>query len=175
MTCVFSDGLKNISSSDKQPEKIWPTPCKIWSDDGAFKRFKARHVLPSNVIPQSQNGWVNYLTTKGLCGREPVQSFIEEGSIENICNYNSYRKQNNECVSAKMLTVYRVSNTLQNDVCTVKNFYNDQYYVSVVCGVISKRCVPVHYVTQSKTAPSRTENCGIFFSAWEVKRYYEMF
>lgn len=93
-----------------------------------------------------------YLEQKKLCGRVPVQSFIdaEEAEVKKVCQHAGRRvtgangNQGNLCISETEMDVYHV-NSAQEKTCEVKRVKLAKQKVVLACDKVQSQCLPVHY------------------------------
>lgn len=99
-----------------------------------------------------------YLVKKGLCGRVPVQSFINatEARVVKVCGTAGSRVVGggNLCISKSEILIYDVES-----VCFVKNVTVRHHKVVLACDKVGKKFRPVHY-EKFQSQRARDENCS---------------
>lgn len=101
-----------------------------------------------------------------LCGRVPVQSFIDgdEGQVRQICHSGGQRvreatgPKGNLCISKSSMTVYDVKSKRQNNKCKVTSVNPGNHRVVVACDKVENKCLPVHYEKYIDQSPDN-RNC----------------
>lgn len=88
----------------------------------------------------------SYLQMHGLCGRTPVQSFIDAplGQVQQICSPAGRLVYANLCISSLSMNVYDVYSSFST-FCSVQVVLNLPQYVIVACDNVGNLCLPVHY------------------------------
>uniref|UniRef100_A0A671XEM2 Uncharacterized protein n=1 Tax=Sparus aurata TaxID=8175 RepID=A0A671XEM2_SPAAU len=100
---------------------------------------------------------VCYLTRKKLCGRVPVQSFIDasEEEVKRICQGVGSHNGCNLFSSNSIMTVYNVRSKLVNQHCQVASLPEPrQQEVVVACSKFQNQCLPVHYEAYRNQQPA---------------------
>lgn len=162
---TLCDGLNNVSFSNNEPEMFselfsnWAHPCQRSMNNNAYNQFKHRHVLSRQFNSSWTRAWEDYLTRKNLCGRTSLQSFLSKdysSRVVRICNGQGNRVGQNMCISQRRFRVYVVQSAVRNGRCEVQTpVQSERLYVTVACEVIENRCLPVHYVRQTRRRPSQ--------------------
>uniref|UniRef100_A0A671WGJ4 Ribonuclease A-domain domain-containing protein n=1 Tax=Sparus aurata TaxID=8175 RepID=A0A671WGJ4_SPAAU len=97
-----------------------------------------------------------YLEEKKLCGRVPVQSFIDapEKEVKDICSKEGLHVSGNLCLSKSSMIVYDVESTFKMKGCEVLNVSKQQdHKVVVACDKVGNKCIPVHYQAKINVIP----------------------
>lgn len=97
-----------------------------------------------------------------LCGRVPVQSFIDadEGQVKQICRKAGWRvngatgSKGNLCISNSIMTVYNVQSVSKGG-CKVKRAKPCKHKVVVACNKVENQCFPVHYEKYQGQKPGK--------------------
>nr|XP_046235844.1 uncharacterized protein LOC124054203 [Scatophagus argus] len=141
-------------------EAVGCGPCEQNSDMTAYNIFVKRHILQENFERSSLKAWKSYLESHGLCGRVPVQSFIEAGENEvlQICRDAGRRVKGNLCISESLMTVHDVKSQKMVH-CNVSSVNSPKRKVIVACDKINNLCFPVHYQTYGYQQPGN-ETCN---------------
>ncbi|KAK2862912.1 hypothetical protein Q5P01_002445 [Channa striata] len=140
----------NFASLDKSK------PCEESSSKDAYDNFVWKHILRQIFPRDSKHEWQRYLKSENLCGRAPVQSFIDasENEVKNICSRSGLYLYNNLCMSQKRMTIYEVHST-NNSVCTVESVKKITQFVIVACNKVRNQCRPVHFQEYSHQKPTK--------------------
>lgn len=128
-------------------------PCEEKSGDDAYDKFVLKHILKVKFDKSSPEEWKSYLVKNELCGRVPVQTFIEaeEKDVQKICSgaghvvKDATEKKGNLCISDSIMQVYHVTSTKDNNGCKVDKLTPDKQIVIVACNKVKNHCLPVHY------------------------------
>lgn len=111
-------------------------------------------------VPLPQYIWAHllffshsYLDAKKLCGRIPVQSFIDadQAQVDQICSRNGWRikgaagSKGNLCISQSTMMVYDVESGKLGGKCSIGDVYWRNDAVVVACDKVEGKCRPVHY------------------------------
>lgn len=160
---TLCNGWNNISFSNNDLEMFsdlfsnWAHPCQRSLNNNAYNQFKRRHVLSHQFDTSRTRAWEDYLTRKSLCGRTSLQSFVRKdygSSVVRICNGRGNRVGQNTCISERRFRVFVVQSAVRNGRCEVQSpVQSGRFYVTVACEVIENRCLPVHYVRQTRGRP----------------------
>uniref|UniRef100_A0A3B4UTB5 Ribonuclease A-domain domain-containing protein n=1 Tax=Seriola dumerili TaxID=41447 RepID=A0A3B4UTB5_SERDU len=91
----------------------------------------------------------SYLQGKRLCGRAPVQTFIDArvGAVHQICSRSGLRVQSspgNLCISRSRMQVFDVISD-QNCSMNRMRVQKGSQKVIVACDKVNNRCLPVHF------------------------------
>lgn len=90
-----------------------------------------------------------YLVEKHLCGRTPIQTFIQadKDQVRKICGTSGKRVENggNLCISKSDMRVYDVKSRVRNGQCIVINVTEGNHRIVLACNKVSHTCLPVHY------------------------------
>lgn len=100
---------------------------------------------------------------KGLCGRVPVQSFIDasEWRVQQICSEDGWRVSSNLCISDSTMTVYDVTSEWDEcGCCKVTRLRRRQQKVVVACNNVGNQCLPVHYEKYNNQSPTNVPCIG---------------
>ncbi|XP_056884362.1 uncharacterized protein LOC130523260 isoform X2 [Takifugu flavidus] len=91
---------KVVLACEKADVKV---PCQEKSNISNYEQFVNRHVLNESFDRKDKEQWSRYLEEKNLCGRTPVQSFIDanENQVREVCRASGQRVVNggNLCIS----------------------------------------------------------------------------
>lgn len=99
-----------------------------------------------------------YLKKNGLCGRAPVQSFIQatKDQVVQVCGTKGSRVVGggNLCISKSTMKIYHVESE-----CFVKNVNVHHHKVVLACDKVGRKCLPVHY-EKCEGHTAGDENCS---------------
>ncbi|KAL7834380.1 hypothetical protein SRHO_G00286270 [Serrasalmus rhombeus] len=132
-----------------------------------YNDFKTKHILKEKFNFDSKEAWKSYLertkfSNKMLCGRESLQTFFErsrEPEVKKICNGQGFEQnggKGNLCVSKQTFPVHKIKSEKTSNECIIKEITPVTKYVIVGCDKVSKQCLPVHFETQTSTAPNNS-------------------
>lgn len=111
-------------------------------------------------VPLPQYIWAHllfsshsYLDKKKLCGRVPIQSFIDAdpARVDQICGRAGWRikgaagSKGNLCISQSTMKVYDVKSKKQGGKCSIEYVHLKNDAVVVACDKVEGDCLPVHY------------------------------
>ncbi|KAL7834381.1 hypothetical protein SRHO_G00286280 [Serrasalmus rhombeus] len=140
--------------------------CTGSSKKNGYSDFKTKHILKETFDFNSMEAWKSYLkrtkfSNEMLCGRVPLQTFFERSSksaVKKICNSQGFEQnggKGNLCVSKQTFTVHKIKSEKNANECIIKEIKHDTQYVIVGCDKVSNQCRPVHFETQTSTAPNK--------------------
>uniref|UniRef100_A0A3B5JZP8 Uncharacterized protein n=1 Tax=Takifugu rubripes TaxID=31033 RepID=A0A3B5JZP8_TAKRU len=123
------------------------------------KKVLKQRVSSFNAVScnNSASGY-SYLVKKGLCGRVPVQSFIQatEAQVVQVCGTAGSRVVGggNLCISKSEMKIYDVVSE-----CSVKNVSVRRHKVVLACEKVGNKRLPVHY-EKFKSQTAGDKNCS---------------
>lgn len=127
-----------------------PRPCMRTNNNNGYNYFRRKHILSSRFDTNSKQSWVKYLSSRLLCGRVPVQSFLrssDEAAAQSICRGKGLNLKGNICISQRSFLVYAISSQKMphSRKCIVTRIQRSELPVVVACDAIANQCLPVHY------------------------------
>lgn len=126
-----------------------PRPCMRTNNNNGYNHFRRKHILSAHFDTNNKQLWSSYLDRQRLCGRVPVQSFLQksdEAAVQSICRGNGLNVQGHLCISQRSFLVYALwSVKLPRKRCRIIRMQRSQQPVVVACNAIANQCLPVHY------------------------------
>lgn len=157
------NGQGAFSKGNRRTSNLAPfvLPCEERTSYQRYSEFLQRHILDDYFNYSSLQDWQRYLVKKGLCGRTPVQSFINAAAsqVDQICRGGGRQVRGatggtgNLCISNSVLTVYDVCSNMSGSVCKVSSAKRRQHKVVVACDKVENICRPVHYERYNNQQP----------------------
>ncbi|KAG5261186.1 hypothetical protein AALO_G00301010 [Alosa alosa] len=148
LTCVNGNHHENITSTIMAVD-FNPRPCMPANNNNGYNFFMRKHILGAQFDTNNKQLWSRYLYSRRLCGRVPLQSFLQktdEMAVQSICRGSGVNLQQNLCISRRPFLVYAVwSQKLPRKGCRIRRLQRSQHPVVVACDAVANQCLPVHY------------------------------